>query len=67
MPTYDEIFGKVQATLVDALGVDEEEVTRARRFRAIWEPSRSIFWTSSSASSETSQSRFHAASCSPKT
>ncbi len=28
MPTYDEIFGKVQATLVDALGVDEEEVTR---------------------------------------
>ena len=29
MPTYDEIFGKVQATLVDALGVDEEEVTRA--------------------------------------
>ena len=29
MPTYDEIFGKVQATLVDALGVDEDEVTRA--------------------------------------
>lgn len=28
MPTYDEIFGKVQATLVDALGVDEDEVTR---------------------------------------
>ena len=28
MPTYDEIFEKVQATLVDALGVDEEEVTR---------------------------------------
>ena len=27
MPTYDEIFEKVQATLVDALGVDEEEVT----------------------------------------
>jgi len=28
MPTYDEIFEKVQATLVDALGVDEEDVTR---------------------------------------
>src|ERR1700682_2818182 len=28
MPTYDEIYGKVQATLVDALGVDETDVTR---------------------------------------
>jgi acyl carrier protein len=28
MPTYDEIYGKVQATLVDALGVDEEDVKR---------------------------------------
>src|SRR4029079_18380010 len=28
MPSYDEIFDKVQATLVDALGVDEEDVTR---------------------------------------
>lgn len=27
MPTQDEIFEKVQATLVDALGVDEEDVT----------------------------------------
>jgi acyl carrier protein len=27
MPTNDEIFEKVQATLVDALGVDEEDVT----------------------------------------
>jgi acyl carrier protein len=27
MPTYDEIFEKVQATLVDALGVDEDDVT----------------------------------------
>ena len=25
MPTNDEIFQKVQATLVDALGVDEED------------------------------------------
>jgi acyl carrier protein len=28
MPTYDEIFDKVQATLVEALGVDEDDVTR---------------------------------------
>ena len=27
MPTKDEIFTKVQTALVDALGVDEEEVT----------------------------------------
>ena len=27
MPTTDEIFGKVQQTLVDALGVDDDEVT----------------------------------------
>ena len=27
MPTKDEIFKKVQTALVDALGVDEEEVT----------------------------------------
>jgi acyl carrier protein len=26
-PTKDEVFKKVQAALVDALGVDEEEVT----------------------------------------
>src|SRR5436305_15214493 len=28
MPTHDEIFQKVQATLVDALGVAEEDVNR---------------------------------------
>lgn len=28
MPTQDEIFQKVQATLVDALGVDEDDVAR---------------------------------------
>lgn len=27
MPTRDEIFGTVQETLVDALGVDDDEVT----------------------------------------
>ena len=33
MPTHDEIFQKVQSTLVDALGVDEEDVTRAATLR----------------------------------
>ena len=28
MPKYDEIYGKVQTTLVDALGVDDDDVTR---------------------------------------
>ncbi len=28
MPTSDEVFEKVQETLVDALGVDDDEVTR---------------------------------------
>lgn len=28
MPTKDEVFEKIQSALVDALGVDEEEVTR---------------------------------------
>ena len=28
MPTHDEIYQKVQATLVDALGVDDDDVTR---------------------------------------
>jgi acyl carrier protein len=28
MPTHDEIFQKVQANLVDALGVEEDDVTR---------------------------------------
>lgn len=27
MPTHDDIYQKVQSTLVDALGVDEEDVT----------------------------------------
>jgi acyl carrier protein len=29
MPSYEEIYDKVQATLVDALGVDDDEVTRS--------------------------------------
>jgi len=27
MPTFEEVFGKVQEALVDALGVDDDEVT----------------------------------------
>lgn len=34
MPTRDEIFSKVQATLVDALGVDDDEVTESARLSA---------------------------------
>jgi acyl carrier protein len=33
MPTQDEIFQKVRATLVDALNVDEDEVTPQARLR----------------------------------
>ncbi len=33
MPTQDEIYQKVQATLVDALGVDDEDVTRDATLR----------------------------------
>lgn len=33
MPTKDEIFGKVRTTLVDALNVDEDEVTLASRLK----------------------------------
>jgi acyl carrier protein len=34
MPTHDEIFQKVQTTLVDALGVDEEDVTSGATLRS---------------------------------
>jgi len=34
MPTRDEIFEKVRATLVDALGVDDEDVTETARLSA---------------------------------
>ncbi|MDX1969377.1 MAG: acyl carrier protein [Planctomycetaceae bacterium] len=34
MPTRDEIFEKVRDTLVDALGVDEDEVTAQSRLSA---------------------------------
>lgn len=33
MPTHDEIYQKVQATLVDALGVDAEDVARESTLR----------------------------------
>jgi acyl carrier protein len=34
MPTHDEIFQKVQSTLVDALGVDEDDVTTGATLRS---------------------------------
>ncbi|MEI8378952.1 MAG: acyl carrier protein [Planctomycetota bacterium] len=34
MPSRDEIFEKVQSTLVDALGLDEDEVTATSRLKA---------------------------------
>ena len=34
MPSRDEIFEKVQETLVDALGLDEDEVTPTSRLKA---------------------------------
>jgi len=34
MPTQDEIFDKVRNTLVDALGVDEDDVTRTATLRS---------------------------------
>jgi acyl carrier protein len=34
MPTQDEIFAKVRSTLVDALNVDEDEVSMKSRLRA---------------------------------
>jgi acyl carrier protein len=34
MPTQDEIFDKVRTTLVDALGVDEDDVTRTATLRS---------------------------------
>ena len=34
MPSHDEIYEKVKATLIDALGVDDEEVTPSARLKA---------------------------------
>jgi acyl carrier protein len=34
MPSHDEIFEKVRDTLVDALGVDDDEVTPSARLKA---------------------------------
>jgi acyl carrier protein len=34
MPTQDEIFDKVRNTLVDALGVDEDDVSRTATLRS---------------------------------
>ncbi len=34
MPTHDEIFAKVKETLVDALGLDDDEITHTARLKA---------------------------------
>ena len=34
MPSHDEIYEKVKATLIDALGVDDDEVTQTARLKA---------------------------------
>ncbi|MCX7393464.1 MAG: acyl carrier protein [Planctomycetales bacterium] len=34
MPTHDEIFAKVKETLVDALGLDDDEITPTARLKA---------------------------------
>ena len=34
MPSHDEIYEKVKATLIDALGVDDDEVTPTARLKA---------------------------------
>ena len=34
MPSHDEIYEKVKATLIDALGVDDDEVTPTSRLKA---------------------------------
>ena len=67
MPTNEEIFEKVQSTLVDALGVDEDDVT----------PDATLFKDLGAESIDlldivfrldvTSGSRSRGASCSPRT
>jgi len=66
MPTKEEVFEKIQAALVDALGVDDEDVTPEATLVETSAPSRSTSWTSFSASRSRSPSRFRAASCSPR-
>ena len=34
MPSHDEIYEKVKATLIDALGVDDDEITPTSRLKA---------------------------------
>jgi hypothetical protein len=53
--TREEIYTKVQAVLVDALGVDEEEVKPESAMT--WAPRASTSWTSCSAWKRASTSR----------
>jgi len=57
MPTKDEVLSKVQTALVDALGVDEEEVT----------PQATLVGDLGADSKKPLTSKFPAASCFPKT
>ena len=63
MPTKDEIFAKIRTALVDALGVDEEEVTPDATLVGDLGASRLTFWISSSGWKRPLISRCHAASC----
>ena len=65
MPTQEEIYTKVSATLVEALNVDEDDIKPPPRCKATSAPSRSTSWTSSSGWSASSASRSRAANCSP--
>ena len=65
MLTQEEVYGRVSATFVAALNVDEDEIRPAVTLQGDLGPSRSTFWTSSSAWSARLASRSRAAGCSP--
>ena len=67
MPSKQEVFEKIQAALVDALGVDEEEVTADATLVGDLVRNRSTFWISYFGWKRPSASRFRGPSCSRKT
>ena len=64
MTPFREIHTRVVRILVEALGVDEDDVTPSATLQGDLGASRSTFWTSSSAWSASSGSRSRGASCS---
>ena len=46
MPSNEEVFEKVKEALMDALGVDDDEVTQKRPWLAILVLNRLTFWIS---------------------